>query len=100
MKTLVITDDNAGFTYKEAEELGIKITRMPIIIDGNVYFDTTKYDKYYELSGRNADDLMVAVREEIKEQERKEEQPKKENKKKDKREKEDDEGEEPDGSEA
>ena len=26
------------------------------ISDGNVYFDTTKYDKYYELSGRNVDD--------------------------------------------
>ena len=37
------------------------------ISDGNVYFDTTKYDKYYELSGRNVDDLMVAVREDIKE---------------------------------
>ena len=37
------------------------------ISDGNVYFDTTKYDKYYELSGRNMDDLMVAVREDIKE---------------------------------
>jgi len=37
------------------------------ISDGNVYFDTTKYDKYYELSGRNIDDLMVAVRDDIKE---------------------------------
>ena len=37
------------------------------ISDGNVYFDTTKYDKYYELSGRNMDDLMIAVREDIKE---------------------------------
>lgn len=36
------------------------------ISDGNVYFDTTKYPKYYELSGRNADDLIVAVREDIK----------------------------------
>ena len=35
--------------------------------DGNVYFDTTKFPNYYELSGRNADDLMVAVREDIKE---------------------------------
>ena len=33
--------------------------------DGNVYFDTTKFPRYYELSGRNADDLMVAVREDI-----------------------------------
>ena len=37
------------------------------ISEGNVYFDTTKYDKYYELSGRNIDDLMVAVRDDIKE---------------------------------
>lgn len=36
------------------------------ISGGNVYFDTTKYDKYYELSGRNSDELMVAVREDIK----------------------------------
>ena len=37
------------------------------ISDGNVYFDTTKYKDYYKLSGRNIDDLMVAVREDIKE---------------------------------
>ena len=36
------------------------------ISDGNVYFDTTKFKNYYELSGRNSDDLMVAVREDIK----------------------------------
>ena len=35
------------------------------ISDGNVYFDTTKFKNYYELSGRNGDDLMVAVREDI-----------------------------------
>ena len=37
------------------------------IADGNVYFDTTKFSHYYELSGRNSDDLMVAVREDIEE---------------------------------
>lgn len=36
------------------------------ISDGNVYFDTTKFPNYYELSGRNADDLMIAVRDDIK----------------------------------
>ena len=35
------------------------------LADGNVYFDTTKYADYYKLSGRNIDDLMVAVREDI-----------------------------------
>jgi len=41
------------------------------ISNGNVYFDTTKFDKYYELSGRNSDDLLVAVREDIKDDEAK-----------------------------
>ena len=37
------------------------------ISDGNVYFDTTKFPDYYELSGRNADELMIAVRDDIRE---------------------------------
>lgn len=36
------------------------------ISEGNVYYDTTKFPDYYELSGRNKDELMVAVREDIK----------------------------------
>ena len=35
--------------------------------EGNVYFDTAKFKNYYELSGRNSEDLMVAVREDIEE---------------------------------
>lgn len=35
--------------------------------NGNVYFDTTKFKKYYELSGRNEEDLQVAVREDVNE---------------------------------
>lgn len=35
------------------------------ISDGNVYFDTSKFSSYYELSGRNSDDLIVAVRDDI-----------------------------------
>ena len=35
--------------------------------EGNVYFDTAKFADYYKLSGRNIDDLMVAVREDINE---------------------------------
>ena len=37
------------------------------ISDGNVYFDTEKFAGYYELSGRSRDDLLIAVREDIKE---------------------------------
>lgn len=33
--------------------------------NGNIYFDTSKYDKYYELSGRNKDELFVANRDDV-----------------------------------
>ena len=32
------------------------------IAGGNVYYDTSKFEKYYDLSGRNKEDLLVAVR--------------------------------------
>ena len=32
---------------------------------GNIYFDTTKFKNYYDLSGRNKDDLFEAVREDV-----------------------------------
>ena len=35
------------------------------IAGGNVYFDTSKYQDYYKLSGRNKDELMLAVREDV-----------------------------------
>ncbi len=35
------------------------------ISGGNVYFDTSKFPKYYELSGRKIEDLLVAVRDDI-----------------------------------
>ncbi len=34
---------------------------------GNIYFDVTKVPNYYELSGKNPDDLMVGVREDVEE---------------------------------
>ncbi len=42
-------------------------TGYAYISDGNVYFDTSKFPNYYELSGRSKDDLFVAVRDDIKE---------------------------------
>ncbi len=33
--------------------------------NGNIYYDTTKFPNYYELSGRNSDELAVAVRDTI-----------------------------------
>jgi cysteinyl-tRNA synthetase len=40
-------------------------TGYAYISEGNVYYDTTKYRDYYKLSGRNSDDLLVAVREDV-----------------------------------
>lgn len=34
---------------------------------GNIYFDVSKANDYYELSGKNAEDLMVGVREDVEE---------------------------------
>ena len=32
---------------------------------GNIYFDTEKFKNYYELSGRNKEELLLAVREDV-----------------------------------
>ena len=37
------------------------------ISDGNVYFDITKAKNYYQLSGKNPDELMVGVRDTVEE---------------------------------
>ena len=37
------------------------------IANGNVYFDTEKYDQYYALSGRNKEELLVGAREDVEE---------------------------------
>ncbi len=33
--------------------------------NGNIYFDTSKYPKYYELSGRSREELIVASRDDV-----------------------------------
>ncbi len=38
---------------------------------GNVYFDTSKFPNYYELSGRSREDLLLAVRDDVEEDTRK-----------------------------
>ena len=55
--------DNIDFYIKMIEKL-LK-ENYAYIADGNVYFDTSKFSNYYELSGRNPEDLEVAVRSDI-----------------------------------
>ncbi len=39
--------------------------------NGNIYFDTSKDSSYYELSGRNKDDLIIGSRDDVEEDENK-----------------------------
>ena len=59
--------DNIDSYIKMIEKL-IKEEKA-YISNGNVYFDTSKDKTYYELSGRNAEELMIAVRSDIEEDE-------------------------------
>lgn len=57
--------DNIDFYIEMVEKL-LKEEKA-YLSNGNVYFDTSKDPNYYQLSGRSRDDLMVAVRSDIKE---------------------------------
>lgn len=50
MKTAVMTDSNSGITKQEADRLGIFLLPMPVIIDGETYFEgiTLDQEKFYE----------------------------------------------------
>ena len=39
----IVTDDNAGFSSREAESLGIHVVPMPVIIDGEEYFENRNF---------------------------------------------------------
>ena len=50
MKTAIITDSNSGITQKEAESLGISVVPMPVLIDGELFFEdlTLTQNQFYE----------------------------------------------------
>ncbi len=57
MKTLIMTDDNSGIKHIDLDNLGVKMMRMPVLINGEVYFQDVNidFDKFYELQESNAD---------------------------------------------
>ena len=57
MRICIITDDNSGFTKKEAAEIGIKVLRMPIIVDGEVFFqdENLSYDQFFKFLEEDKD---------------------------------------------
>ena len=50
MKTAIVTDSNSGITQSDAEYLGIKVVPMPVLIDGEQYFEdlTLTQEAFYE----------------------------------------------------
>lgn len=56
-KIKIITDSNAGFSKTEAETLGVFIVPMPIIIDGEEYFESENIteNEFYRLLKGGAD---------------------------------------------
>lgn len=51
MKTAVMTDTNSGIDFAEADKLNIFVVPMPVIIDGNTYYEGINIDEesFYRL---------------------------------------------------
>ena len=54
MKTAIITDSNSGISQKKAEEMGIFLLPMPVIIDGEIRFEGIDLDDEEFYAGRAA----------------------------------------------
>ena len=50
MKVAIMTDSNSGITQKEAAELGIHVVPMPVLMDGEIYYEdlTLSQEQFYE----------------------------------------------------
>ena len=50
MKVAIMTDSNSGITQKEAAELGIYVIPMPVLMDGEIYYEdlTLSQEQFYE----------------------------------------------------
>ena len=50
MKVAIITDSNSGITQQEAKELGIYVVPMPVLMDGEIYYEdlTLSQEQFYE----------------------------------------------------
>ncbi len=56
-KIVIITDDNSGFTPEESKELGIYLVRMPVLIDGETYYEHENLttEDFYKFLAQNKD---------------------------------------------
>ena len=61
MKICIITDDNAGFTQDEVNKLGIGIVPMPVIINGEIYFENKNIDQeQFYLKQNGGSDIITS----------------------------------------
>ena len=57
MKTAIVTDSNSGISPKEAKKLGVFVLPMPVIINGEVFYEginLTENQFYHALSAQTA----------------------------------------------
>lgn len=56
MKTVVVTDSNSGITQSAAKEMGIYVVPMPVLIDGEIFYEdlTLTQEQFYEKLKNNA----------------------------------------------
>lgn len=56
MKTAIVTDSNSGITQDEGKELGIFVVPMPVLIDGEIYFEdiNLSQEEFYKKLKSNA----------------------------------------------
>ena len=57
MKIAVVTDSNSGITQAQAKEMGVAVLPMPIMIDGETYYEdiTLTREQFYQRLKDNAD---------------------------------------------
>ena len=50
MKVAIITDSNSGITQSEAQKLGIHVVPMPVLMDGEIYYEdlTLSQEQFYD----------------------------------------------------
>ena len=56
MKTAIVTDSNSGITQSQAKDLGVFVVPMPVLIDGEQYFEdiSLTQEQFYEKLKANA----------------------------------------------
>ena len=58
MKVAILTDTNSGISKKEAENIGIYVIPMPVLIDGEVFYEALTSGKNVTTSQPSPADVI------------------------------------------